>query len=203
MDKFLNKYRIPSARLQNWDYGWNASYFITICTASRECFFGEIKNGEMHLSEIGKIVEYEWLNTPEIRPDMNLILGPFMVMPNHFHAIIMIGENVYNIHGNERNNNPGNERKDAMHGVSTFITKTGDHTINPKNGFRPQRKNLASIIRGFKSAVTINARKIHTGFAWQSRYYDHIIRNEQSYQTISDYIINNPAKWNDDNFFMK
>jgi hypothetical protein len=50
-DKFQNKYRIPTARLQNWDYGSDALYFITICTANRECYFGNIVNGEMVLSE--------------------------------------------------------------------------------------------------------------------------------------------------------
>src|SRR5665648_1082453 len=95
-EKFQDKYRIPSVRLQNWDYGWNAMYFVTICTQGRECYFGEINNGEMHLTEIGKIVESEWLKTFELRPDMNLTSVEYVVMPNHFHAIIMIGENEYN-----------------------------------------------------------------------------------------------------------
>ena len=42
MDKYNNIYRIPSARLQNWDYRWQGAYFITICTQNRECYFGEI-----------------------------------------------------------------------------------------------------------------------------------------------------------------
>ncbi len=97
-DRFQDKYRIPSARLRNWDYGSDATYFVTICTQGRECFFGEIINygndathhdinvthdgrDAMHrvstlnrvfTSAIGKIVETEWLKTPEIRPDMNL-----------------------------------------------------------------------------------------------------------------------------------
>jgi hypothetical protein len=43
-DKFQNKYRILSARAEWWNYGWNAAYFITICTAHREHYFGEIIN---------------------------------------------------------------------------------------------------------------------------------------------------------------
>ena len=62
-DKFQNKYRIPSARLQNWDYGWNAAYFITICTQNRECYFGEIIDEKMFLSEIGTIVQQYWNET--------------------------------------------------------------------------------------------------------------------------------------------
>jgi len=56
-DKYQNKYRIPSARLQTWDYGSNASYFITICTKNREHSFGEIVDNEMYFNEIGKLAE--------------------------------------------------------------------------------------------------------------------------------------------------
>ncbi|MBK7626901.1 MAG: hypothetical protein IPJ16_06825 [Bacteroidales bacterium] len=94
--KFLNKYRISSARLQNWDYGSNAPYYVTICAANREFFFGTIRNGEMHFSEIGEIVLNEWLKTPVIRPDMNIYLDEFVLMPNHFHGIILIGNNEFN-----------------------------------------------------------------------------------------------------------
>ena len=69
-----------------------------------------------------------------------------------------------------------------------------------KNQFGPQTKNLASIVRGFKTGVTINARQIDPDFAWQTNYHDHIIRNEKSFQKISDYIIDNPLKWDEDTF---
>ena len=72
MDKFKNKYRIPSARLQNWNYGLPGLYFITICTKDRKQYFGKIENDEMVLNEMGLIVNSEWIRTPEIRPDMNL-----------------------------------------------------------------------------------------------------------------------------------
>lgn len=179
-DKFQNKYRISSARLQGWDYGKNAPYFITICTQNHQPYFGKITNGEMYLSEIGKIAATEWTNTPEIRPDMNLELGEYVVMPNHFHAIIIIGKNEFN--------------KDAMHCIST----TDDRY---KNSFTPQSKNLASIIRGFKSSVTKNARQIQPNFAWQSRFYEHIIRNEESFHTISEYVRNNPLNWPNDKLY--
>jgi putative transposase len=82
--------------LINWDYGSEGMYFITICTKNRVHLFGEIRNGEMQLSEIGEIVQQEWLKTPKIRPDMNLHLGEFVVMPNHFHGVLIIGQNLYN-----------------------------------------------------------------------------------------------------------
>jgi REP element-mobilizing transposase RayT len=83
-EKFKGKYRGQTFRLQTWDYSSEGLYFVTICTFDREHFFGEIKNGKMVLSEIGEIVASEWVKTPAIRPDMNLELGEFVVMPNHF-----------------------------------------------------------------------------------------------------------------------
>lgn len=53
----------------------------------------------MNLSEIGGIVKSEWNKTFDMRADMNLEMGEYVVMPNHFHAIIGIGENRYNAGG--------------------------------------------------------------------------------------------------------
>lgn len=88
--KFKGKYRIESARLKHWDYGRNAFYYVTICTKNRDCFFGNVIAGEMVLNDIGEIANNEWLKTFDIRPDMNLSMGEYVVMPNHFHAIIGI-----------------------------------------------------------------------------------------------------------------
>jgi len=188
-DKFQNKYRIPTTRLQSWDYGADALYFITICTAHRECYFGKIEKGEMILSELGRIVETEWIKTFDLRKDMNLQMGEFVVMPNHFHAIISIGINQYNM-----GVGGGTNCRDAMHRVST-----GQNHY--KNHFGPQSKNLASVLRGFKSAVTTFARTKNIEFDWQARFHDHIIRTDDSFQRISKYIANNPANWKDDKFF--
>jgi len=165
MTKFKNKYRTSSARAYFWDYSWNATYFVTICTQNRLCWFGDIVDGQMNLSQIGQIVNSEWFKTFEMRPDMNLSMGEYVVMPNHFHAIIGIGENEYN-----------SQRKSVGDGVDT-----NTKTTQPKNKFGPQSKNLASIIRGFKIGVTKNARLIHLDFQWQSRFHDHIIRNDKSF----------------------
>ena len=189
--KFQNKYRISSTRLQHWDYSQAATYFITICTKNRIPYFGHIQDDVIILSDIGKIVENQWIKTFDMRPDMNLQMGEYIVMSNHFHAIISIGENQYNNHGETR--------RDAMHCVSTNTTNTTVDMVNADiNQFGPQSKNLASVIRGFKIGVTVNARKIRSDFAWQSRFYEHIIRNEKSFYRISNYIINNPLHWQKD-----
>lgn len=199
-EKFKNKYRIESIRLQNWDYRWAGAYFVTICTKDRQHYFGKIEDGKMILSTIGEIVKIEWIKTFGMRPDMNLDMGEFVIMPNHFHAIILIGKNEYNINQlNERAKERLDGGRDAMHCVST-ANETANETAESKNKFGPQSKNLASVIRGFKIGVTTNARKINLEFAWQPLFYDQIIRDEKSFENISNYIINNPANWFGDRF---
>ncbi|MEL6557413.1 MAG: transposase [Bacteroidota bacterium] len=193
MDKYKGKYRIDSTRAPFWDYRSESAYFVTICTKNRIHFFGEISDGKMILSDIGKIVESEWLKTFDMRPDMNLGMGEFVVMPNHFHAVISIGKNEYN--------SPG--KAQCIPDVETQCIASPHQEESPKNKFGPQSKNLASIIRGFKTGVTVNARALGQNnvlpvFAWQSRYHDHIIRNEKELDRISNYIRNNPAKWEQD-----
>lgn len=192
-DKFQNKYRITSARAAWWNYANNAAYFITICTKHRAHYFGTIVVGDDHdvetpcmaslqqprsaflqPTDIGKIAESEWLKPPSIRPDMNLELDEFVVMPNHFHAIIWIGENEYN--------------RDL-------------DGYDIANKFGPQFKNLASILRGFKLSVTTFAIKNNIEFGWQERFHDHIIRDEDSYKRIKNYIFNNPSNWESDKFY--
>ena len=181
--KFKGKYRIQSARAQWWDYAKNGSYFVTLCTQNRKHFFGTVSNGKMELNEIGEIVDREWKRTFAIRPDMNLWMDEFVVMPNHFHAIIGIGVNKYNMETNI---------------VETHCNAPLQLQPQQKNKFGPQSKNLASIIRGFKSADTIHARKTIPHFAWQPRFHDHIIRNKKSLENIRQYIFYNPAKWHQD-----
>ena len=200
-EKFQNKYRIPSARWQQWDYASEGLYFITICTKNHQHFFGEIIDGKMILNEFGKIVQNEWIKSIEMRPDMHLELGEFIVMPNHFHAVIMIGENRYNskmvdLYGC----GCGGCGRDAMHCVSTG-NRYENSTIQPKNKFGVQSKNLASIVRGFKSAVTTYSKKYGiTEFQWQARYHDRVIRNSFSLKQIQNYIINNPKNWKKNTF---
>lgn len=166
-DKFQNRYRIPSARLKNWDYGRNSAYFVTICTQNRISWLGEIQIGTDAMHCVSTITGTNETNeTNQTDADTN--------EPN---------------------------RTDAMHCVCTTV-KNPIQSNQPKNQFGLQYKNLASIIRGFKTGVTKNARVIHPDFAWQSRFHDRIIRNNAEYHRISTYIRNNPENWRHDNFFM-
>src|SRR5665647_1458091 len=91
-EKFQDKYRISSARLRNWDYSAEGIYFITICTAGHECYFGEIVNKKMVLSDIGSLVQLEWEKSFVIRAE--LFCDYFVIMPNHIHAILRIENEV-------------------------------------------------------------------------------------------------------------
>lgn len=178
MERFKHKYRIPSTRLPTWNYLSEGLYFITICTKDREHYFGEIKEDKICLNELGLITKTEWMKTPDIRSDMNLALEEFVVMPNHFHGIIFIGENEFN--------------------TARFFPNT--QKCKRPGKFGPQSKNLGSVIRGFKSSVTTYARKLNINFGWQERFHDHIIRSNDEYLQISQYIINNPVNWKNDKF---
>jgi putative transposase len=184
--KYKDKYRIESTRANWWDYAGKGAYFITMITKNRKHFFGRIEFGEMILGQMGKIAYEEWARTPEIRPDMNIELGAFVVMPDHFHAIIIING------------------KDSKHRVSTDdngkdatyrVSKDAMHRISTK-GLAPQSNNLASIIRGYKSSVTTKIKIAgQYDFAWQPNYYDHIIRDLIAMEKITMYIIKNPENW--------
>ncbi len=190
-EKFRGKYRIPSARLQSWDYGSNGMYFITICTSDRRRFFGEIVKGKMMLSHVGILADVLWY---EIKNHgKNVELAEFVVMPNHIHGILILN----NLHHLGRD-------KACLVSTTNNVANTTNAKTNPIGGdrFQNQGKNtISSIVGGYKSAVTKHAHRLGFDFYWQSRFHDHIIRNEQSYLQIAEYVINNPRNWRDDCFY--
>ncbi len=164
---YWNQYRRITTRAFWHNYN-GGMYFITICTKDKEHYFGEIADGIMNLSEVGECLHEQFTKTPEIRADMNVEIPLFVIMPNHVHLIIIIGNNQYNT----------KICSDAMHCVATTNDK-------PINKFAPQSKNLASIIRGIKISTTMFARKNGIIFAWQPRFYDHIIRDSAEMNDIA------------------
>lgn len=170
-EKFQNKYRIESTRKPEWDYSWSGWYFVTICTKNREHHFGKIVNGKMKYSTSGQIAHECWLDLPNHY--LNCILGEFIIMPNHVHGVITI-----------------------------------DYKSNVETGLKPvsteeiKHYSLFEIIRGFK---TFSSRKINDHFRtpgrtlWQPRFHDRIIRNEFELSAKVEYILNNPARWEEDN----
>ncbi len=213
MDKYKNKYRISSARLQTWDYGWSAAYFITICTKYMNHYFGEIENGEMKLSKVGVIADVLW---HEIKKHhKNILLDAFVVMPNHIHGILILNDykeddtkNKDNIdnYSNSNINNGNVSGGDRIYPVSTeelieFNKKLQAKTPGEKRFRNQGKRTVSSIIGSYKAAVTRHCRRLDYDFNWQERFYDHIIRNEHSFKRIAEYIYNNPKTWKDDKYY--
>ena len=232
-EKFRNKYRIPSTRLQNWDYGWDGAYFITICTKNRVKYFGDIIDRRMHLSPIGVLADVFWY---EIKNHTHIVeLGAFVVMPNHIHGILILdngndndaNDNVNN-ENDINNNNNVNDNDGANKNVNGNVNGNGygyvetrhalslqqqpqsqptppqkpqPKTIGQKRFQNPGKNTVSSIIGSYKSAVTKHAHRLGYDFAWQPRFYDHIIRDEKSYLRIAEYIVNNSLKWQDDKYY--
>jgi REP element-mobilizing transposase RayT len=187
---FRNKYRIPSNRLCGWNYSNNGHYFITIVTAGRNMLFGNIKNGEMILNDLGLIVYDEFFRSFEIRDE--LFLGEFVLMPNHLHTIVILDKS----HCSDVDLNTDTIE---THGRASLQTQ-----------FQRQPKSISSFVAGFKSS-TINriddwieqnnvamAKFNNNNPLWQTNYHDHIIRNAAEYQNISKYIVCNPLNWEED-----
>jgi REP element-mobilizing transposase RayT len=158
-----------STRLVEYDYSSVGGYFITLVTYDRLHLFGEIIAGIMQSNPLGQIVAEEWLRSPMIRKEITL--DEWCLMPNHFHAIVMINEN-----GQSPAKKPDFKEK----------------------GQFQQTKSLGSFVAGFKSAVTkrINETRQTPGIpVWQRNYYDHIIRDEDDLDRIRNYIASNSLKW--------
>lgn len=139
----------------------------------------------MHLSVLGERANECWLAIPGHFPFVQL--GVHIVMPNHVHGIIIINKpNAVTPHRDVETQNFA-----SLH--------TDDNHIG--NKFGPQSKNLASIVRGFKIGVTKFAKDNQLPFKWQQRFHDHIIRSEESFIKIQNYILTNPERWTDDKFY--
>ena len=194
-DKYQGKYRIPSARWRGWDYGANAAYFITICTANRERFFGEIVRDEMQLSRIGQMAHEYWLQIPEHFPF--ILLDQFVIMPNHVHGIIIVDkqdEDCRDAINRVSTEQAEQSRRDAINRVSTAGGITGNK--NPM-----LNDNLSRVVRWYKGRTSFEIRSIHAAFAWQTRFHDRVIRNYDELQCTAEYIYNNPRNWHEDELF--
>jgi REP element-mobilizing transposase RayT len=226
---YKNHFRNESIRLQNWDYRWDSSYFITIC--AKKNYFGEINNNKMHLSPIGVLADIFWC---EIKHHAkNVILESFVVMPNHIHGIITLNGgwidynnmddgNVGNVdfvgighalslqnqqhdyHKNQSNEIIKNSKKSQNNNCNRIPWDTNNRkTIGQKRFQNIGKNSISSIIGSYKSTVTRNAKRLGFEFEWQKLFYENIIRNEESHKTISNYINNNVKNWNKDRFYAK
>ena len=191
-----------SIRLKGFDYSQAGLYFITICCQDRFCYFGHVENDAMILNEYGQIAFYEWMKLPERFP--NFELDVFQIMPNHIHAIISL-------------TNPAAAAVRATlavapigNTVSPIANSVAHDTIGAGVNPAPTGTGtgVSDIVGAYKSLVSNGCLKIFKsknemmGKLWQRNFYEHIIRDEQSYQRIAAYIMNNPANWAEDKFYL-
>ena len=194
-----------SIRLKGYDYSQAGLYFITICCQNRECRFGDVVNGKMQLNDAGTMVEKEWLKLPE--RFKNIQLHDYVVMPNHFHAILEIVGATLEVAQNDGNaqNEHNAQNDDNIENVDN-AQKGQPQGIAPTDAVK--NKTVGDMVGAFQSIVTVEyIRGVKTlgwpsfnGKLWQRNYWEHIIRDEKSYQRISEYIINNPGEWPGDKF---
>jgi REP element-mobilizing transposase RayT len=175
----------------------------------------------MILNEFGRVANNEWMNTPNIRK--NIELGEFIIMPNHMHGIIQI------MHAAELHallcielNSRNSSQMDAhdikeLHSLQSRQIDARDNKesnsldnneLNPPDHkgvckTPPQSpQTIGAIVRGYKSSVTRQLGILGLNDKlWQRNYYEHIIRDEKSHKNISNYIVNNPEKWEKDKFY--
>ena len=167
-----------SIRLKNYDYSQAGLYFITICTENRLHLFGEIVDDEMVLNDAGLMIDKIWNEIPN--DFSNIKLHEFTIMPNHIHGIIEIT-------------------------VGAPLVGAQNSANNKNKPGQPQgiAPTVGDIIGAFKSLTTnqyikMVKRNVLLPFdkkIWQRNYWEHIIRNDNEYQRIAQYIIDNPKKW--------
>jgi REP element-mobilizing transposase RayT len=190
-DQAQGRHHRRSIRLKGYDYTQAGAYFVTMVTYQRDCLFGEIKNESMILNDLGKIIQWEWLDLP--KRFRYIELGMYVVMPNHFHAILIFREIV------------GATR----HGLTDASVGNAPAPTVPTDGIDgspllprgPKPASLGAVISQFKSRATKRIWKIpafNGTSIWQRNYHEHIIRNEREMDQIWRYIESNPAQWDDD-----
>ncbi len=177
----LIRHHRRSIRLRGYDYAQSGAYFVTICTSNRECLFGEITDGEIHLNDIGEIVAACWQDIPAHFE--NVALDSFAIMPNHLHGIIVIGDTssiAWAKHLKNVNASPLQDRQ-------------------PPRG--TQSDSLGAMIQNFKSVTArrINVLRNTQGApVWQRNYYEHVVRSDEELDKIRAYICGNAARWAED-----
>jgi putative transposase len=169
--KFEDKRVTTNGRAPFWNYALASPYFITFVTKGRLKCLSQIEplpggKCEVILTQAGKILEQEWLVTPAKRASMNIEFGAYVIMPDHFHAIVMIHPNEHNSSDLPRANTVGS-----------------------------QTHNLPDLLRGVKSSSSKRIREFMPEFRWEKGYHDRIIRDHGEFDRIRYYILNNPMKW--------
>jgi putative transposase len=189
------KHHRRSIRLKGFDYTRPGAYFVTMVSYRRVCLFGEVVDGQARLNDLGKIVDRCWKNISRHFPEVELDV--YVIMPNHLHGIIWIGDR-----------GMGEASKDAEQEISHPLAIAQSRSASPINAdASPQPPNgtqsgsLNAIVQNFKSVSTRKANQFlgsPGGKIWQRDYYERIVRSERELNAIRRYIENNPTQWESD-----
>lgn len=203
-----------SPRRSDYDYTSSGAYFVTICTAGRQHYFGEVVDGEMKLNLLGKYTTQHWNQISDHYPFVET--RDFVCMPNHIHGIIIIGDRTWNrdvgtqflasdTDNTDNTSIPDTDntfasdwKNDIQRTYVDNIQRTYKNTSLPKP---PPSWSLGVIIRGYKIWITKYAKQLDIEFKRQWRYHDHMIRNEKEYNVIRNYIHTNPQNRWEDKFY--
>lgn len=173
-----------SIRLKEYDYTQPGGYFVTIVTYQRDLLFGEIVNEEMLLNKYGMVAKQQWEKLSKRYP--HIVLGMFVIMPNHMHGVIqIIDEN----------------RRGTAEDVNNFDDQSTRRAPTHEQFQKPVKGSIPTIVRSYKSAVAyrINLMRGIDGIpVWQRNYYEHVIRNHEDWDRIHRYIESNPSMWSED-----
>ena len=168
-----------STRLKGYNYGDRGDYFVTIVTAERKKLFGEIKEGRMILNSIGLIVLEEWCKTAKLREHIEL--DEYVVMPDHFHAIVRIN---YSLSDQQ----PGNFESPSKN--------LGSLIRGFKGSVMRRLKFIDSIELSNHTEILSEIRSLNLNRSiWQRNYHDRIIRNRRQLENTKRYIRENPLRW--------
>ncbi len=161
-----------SIRLRDYDYSGGGAYFVTLCVHGREFLFGEVVDGEMRLNDAGRMVTTVWDSLP--KRYQGLEIDACVVMPNHLHGIFFINDPVGAIHESPlRESLRHNRRAMTLPKVVGYLKMNTAKRIN-------QSRNTPGVP------------------VWQRNYYERVIRDERELDGIRRYIVENPAKWDED-----
>lgn len=171
-----------SLRLPAYDYSLPGAYFVTLVVHHRQPLFGQIRDGEGILNAFGELVAHAWRALPSAFSHCEL--DEWVVMPDHFHAILWLHED--SLTGEAAGREVDFQSQDAVPAASPL------HPSGPVSG------SLGEIIQRFKSITSrrINAlRRTPAEHVWQRNYFERIIRNERELDQARNYIRNNPLHW--------
>ncbi|MEP7103242.1 MAG: transposase [Candidatus Dojkabacteria bacterium] len=171
-------------RKTGFHYSDPGSYFITICV---KMFDGVLSNIDadfnLKLNPYGKIIDNKIRSVDKIFRDTEII--EYVIMPDHVHILMNIYPN------NHIDCTDGNGDGDGSDRINPVTTNTNTHTNQQSFKYKLSIPSIISWIKG-SSSFEIN-KTIY--FRWQRSYYDKIIRHNEEFIKVKNYIINNPQSW--------